>query len=239
MQGPRARFQPAAPQSHGTSAAPGLAGFERDDGDREAMLSDELHHRVQNTLAVVLALARITARSVTTIEAFQAAFGARIQAMARTNTLLLHGHAQAVSVRAALELELDVDGGKDAQISLACEPITIAADAALSLSLLIHELATNAAKYGGLSAPQGRLDIRCWRVEEGAMLTWKETSPNLLPKTDVAGQGSMLIRRLARDLGGTARIDILPGGLEATVTFQPSGLHGLAASLADIQASVA
>lgn len=198
-------------------------------GDREAMLSDELHHRVQNTLAVVLALARITARSVTTVEAFQAAFEGRIQAMARTNVLLLRGHAQAVSVREALEMELDVYGGGGPQISLSCEPMAIASDAALSLSLLIHELATNAAKYGGLSTPEGRVDIRCWRSEGCAVLSWRESCAKLPPKADVVGKGSVLIRHLARDLGGTARIDIRPGGLEATVTFQPGGFRDPAA----------
>jgi two-component sensor histidine kinase len=235
---PKSSFPRPSTQLRGASAASALARFEQqtaDSGQRQTMLSDELHHRVQNTLAVVLALARITARSVSTIEAFQAAFEARVLAMARTNALLLRDHAQAVDVRTALEMELDVYGGKGAQISLACEPIAIAADAALSLSLLIHELATNAAKYGGLSTSAGRLDIRCWREAGGAVLTWRETSPTLEPNADIAGQGSVLIRHLARDLGGTARIDIRPGGLEATITFRPDGTRVPAASILEIQ----
>ncbi|MEI9890565.1 MAG: sensor histidine kinase [Caulobacteraceae bacterium] len=115
------------------------------------MLADELHHRVQNTLSVVLALARITARSADTVDAFQLAFTARIQAMARTNTLLLRGHAQAIDVRSAIEVELDAYASLDAQVTLECDAIRIGSDAALSLSLLVHELATNAAKYGALS----------------------------------------------------------------------------------------
>src|SRR6202000_2806587 len=118
---------------------------------RETMLADELHHRVPNTPSVVLALARLTARSADTVEAFQIAFSARIQAMARTNALLLRGHAQAVNVRSAIEVELDAYAGLDAQVTLECDAIQIASDAALSLSLLIHELVTNAAKYGALS----------------------------------------------------------------------------------------
>src|SRR4051794_38568814 len=74
---------------------------------RQDMLSAELHHRVQNTLAIVLALARITARSCKTIEEFQLVFGDRVQAMARTNALLLRGSAQAVDVKAAIEIELE------------------------------------------------------------------------------------------------------------------------------------
>ena len=148
--------------------------------ERETMLADELHHRVQNTLSVVLALARLTARSALTVEAFQIAFSARIQAMARTNALLLRGHAQAVDVRSAIEVELDAYAGMDAQVTIHCDPIAIGADAALSLSLLIHELATNAAKYGALSTPAGHLDIRCIREPGGAVLIWRETTPGLV-----------------------------------------------------------
>jgi two-component system, chemotaxis family, sensor kinase Cph1 len=188
--------------------------------DRETMLADELHHRVQNTLSVVLALARLTARSATTVEAFQAAFSARIQAMARTNALLMRGHAQAVDVRSAIEVELDAYAGIDAQVTIQCDAIAIAPHAALSLSLLIHELATNAAKYGALSTQAGHLDIRCVKGPEGAVLIWRETTPGLVAGAKPPGQGSRLIRHLALDLGGAADITILPGGLEAIVSFR-------------------
>ena len=192
--------------------------------DREAMLADELHHRVQNTLSLVLALARLTARSAATVEDFQAAFSARVQAMARPNTLLLRGHAQAVDVRSAIEVELEPYAGLDSQVSLECDAILIDSDAALSLSLLIHELATNAAKYGALSSPTGRLAIRCVRATDGTgVLTWSETTPGLVSEACAPGQGSRLIRHLARDLGGAAEITLTPGGLEATVSFRSRG----------------
>ncbi len=188
--------------------------------DRGTMLADELHHRTQNTLSVVLALARLTARSSATVEAFQIAFSARIQAMARTNALLLRGHAQAVDVRSAIEVEFDAYAGIDVQVTIRCDAIAIDADAALSLSLLIHELATNAAKYGALSTPAGPLEIRCVREPDGAVLIWRETTPGLVASADAPGQGSRLIRHLARDLGGAADIVLLPSGLEAIVTFK-------------------
>jgi diguanylate cyclase len=199
---------------------PGFAAAETAARDREALLADELHHRVQNTLSVVLALARLTARSATTIDAFQVAFSARIQAMARTNALLLRGHAQAVDVRSAIEVELAAYASLDAQVTLECDAIRIGSDAALSLSLLIHELATNAAKYGALSTPAGRLAIRCVGGPAGAVLIWSETTPGLVAGVHSPGQGSRLIRHLARDLGGTAEINLLPAGLQATVSFQ-------------------
>jgi two-component sensor histidine kinase len=186
---------------------------------RQDMLSDELHHRVQNTLAIVLALARLTARSCKTIDEFQVAFGDRVQAMARTNALLLRGNAQAIDVRAALEVELEPYVSLGGPVTLECEALSIGADAALSLSLLIHELATNAAKYGALSTAEGRLVVSCTRQGAGGVLAWRETTPNLVVSEITWGAGSGLIERLARELGGEARRSLLPTGLDASITF--------------------
>ncbi|MGC1304450.1 MAG: sensor histidine kinase [Caulobacteraceae bacterium] len=183
------------------------------------MLSEELHHRVQNTLAVVLALARLTARSVKTIDEFQVAFGLRIQAMARTNALLLRGHQQALDVRSAIEVELEPYRAVG-QLTIACDPLNISAGVALSLSLLIHELATNAAKYGALSLPDGRLLVSCKPSQVGGVLIWREICPSLLARQEIAGGGSLLMKHLARDLGGEARIEMLESGIEATITFR-------------------
>lgn len=192
--------------------------------DRRELLSDELHHRIQNTLAVVLSLARITARSCKTIEEFQEAFGDRVQAMAKTNALLLRGNDQAINVRSALELELApyLGGGK---VVLQCANLAISATSALSLSLLIHELATNAAKYGGLSTAGGSLHVSCKRGELGGVLTWRETADKLAARNP-GGAGSILIERLARDLGGDARLDFRAEGLEAIVTFRLDAADG-------------
>lgn len=187
---------------------------------RQDLLSDELHHRVQNTLAIVLALARLTARSCKTIDEFQVAFGDRVQAMARTNALLLRGRPRAVDVRAAIELELEPYANLGGQVTLECEDLILPPDAALSLSLLVHELATNAAKYGGLSTPGGSLQVRCERCPTGGLLTWRETLPGLVPHGTMDGSGSMLIKRLAHDLGGAAALHLRSGGFHADITFE-------------------
>src|SRR6185503_5107919 len=96
--------------------------------DRRDLLSDELHHRVQNTLAIVLSLARITARSCKTIAEFQIAFGDRVQAMARTNALLLRGKVQAIDVRAAVELELEPYASLGGPVTVDCDALSITAD---------------------------------------------------------------------------------------------------------------
>ena len=186
----------------------------------DTILVGELHHRLQNTLSIVLALSRLTARTVTTLDEFQAAFGQRIEAMARTNALLLRGQVQAVSVRAALEAELQPYLDDEGQVTLFCEPLEVSSDVALSLSLIFHELATNAVKYGALSTPSGRLVIRAGPGAAGGFLSWHERlSTSAAPPTR-EGSGSILIARLARSLGGIARVEVLPTGLQAEITFR-------------------
>jgi two-component sensor histidine kinase len=140
--------------------------------------------------------------------------------MAMTNALLLRGNDQAINVRNALELELAPYAGRGKQVVLQCANLAISANSALSLSLLIHELATNAAKYGGLSTSGGSLLVVCKRGELGGVLTWRETTANMPPRKAGGGAGSILIERLARDLGGAAHLDFRPEGLEATITFK-------------------
>jgi two-component sensor histidine kinase len=186
---------------------------------QHTILVGELHHRLQNTLSIVLALSRLTARTVHTVDEFQIAFGQRIAAMARTNALMLRGHVQAVSVRAALETELQPYLDDNGQVTLICDPLTVSPDAALSLSLIFHELATNAAKYGALAKPNGRLVVECKSAPLGGVVRWREFVTTPLEPGPREGSGSLLITRLARSLGGTSTIALLPGGLDATITF--------------------
>ncbi len=187
---------------------------------QNTILVGELHHRLQNTLTIVLALSRLTARTVDTVAEFQVAFSQRIEAMARTNALLLRGQVQAVGVQIALEAELQAFLDDKGQVTVVCDPISVSPEAALSLSLIFHELTTNAAKYGALAKPGGRLLVECKRGPVGGVLHWQEfvTEP-LKPKTR-EGSGSLLIARLVASLGGTARIELLPGGLDAEITFK-------------------
>ena len=187
---------------------------------QHTILVGELHHRLQNTLAIVLALSRLTARTVKTVDEFQVAFGQRIEAMARTNALLLRGQVQAVSVQIALEAELQPYLDDKGQVTLRCDPLSVSPDAALSLSLIFHELATNAAKYGALAKPSGRLIVECKRDALGGLLHWQEFVTTPIQPSTRAGSGTLLITRLASALGGASRIQLLPQGLDAEITFK-------------------
>lgn len=187
---------------------------------QQTILVGELHHRLQNTLATVLALSRLTARTVNTVEEFQVVFGQRIEAMARTNALLLKGQVQAVSVQVALETELQPYLDENGRVTIEGEPLTVSPDVALSLSLILHELATNAAKYGALARPGGRLMVECKPHALGGRLRWQEFVTTSIEPSNRVGSGSLLITRLIRALGGESRLDLLPGGLDAEFTFK-------------------
>jgi len=91
--------------------------------------------------------------------------------------------------------------------------------AAVSLGLIVHELLTNAAKYGALSTPAGYLVVGCQREADKATLVWRESAEYPITAGGKVGFGTRLIKRLAEDLGGSARVHLLPTGLEATVSF--------------------
>ena len=129
------------------------------------MLARELSHRVKNILAVVQALAMQTDGS-SSIEEFRKAFVGRLSAMTRARGLLLDEQWRGAELRQLIEL-----GGHNLYrvehpdvIGIEGEPVALTARQGLGLSLILHELATNAAKYGALSRPKGRVHLS-WRLE--------------------------------------------------------------------------
>lgn len=196
---------------------------ERVESERHRKLVvDEMNHRVKNTLATVQALAMMAGKSAATVEEFRASLYERIASMARTQDLLIDGQAQPVFVNDVIFVELDPYGAGD-QATLTCGEITIGAQGAVSLGLLIHELATNAAKYGALSGLGGQLNVECQADGHNGKLIWTETFGRPAPPPVHVGFGTRLVQRLARDLGGAATIDLSANGLTATVTFRLDG----------------
>ncbi|MBA3810838.1 MAG: PAS domain-containing protein [Caulobacteraceae bacterium] len=187
--------------------------------ERQKLLADEMNHRVKNMLTVVQSLAMLTGKSARTVEEFQATLADRIHAMARTQDALVQAETEVTEVCHVLKAELApwLDAGP--QVALDCEVMAIGPRGAVSLGLIVHELLTNAGKYGALSTPEGRLTVRCGPAPEGAVLTWREQAERPVEAGGGGGFGTLLIERLTRDLGGEARMEFLPGGLEATIVF--------------------
>lgn len=185
--------------------------------ERQKLMIDELNHRVKNTLATVQSIAMQTARSHSDPRTFAEGFQARLLALSHTHDLLTRSHWEGADLRAILEHETEAHGPQ--RISLNGAPVALGAASALSLGMIFHELATNAAKYGALSGPEGRVLVD-WGVADQTRpvlhLTWREIDgPAVTPPTR-RGFGSRLIERNVRhDLAGEARLEYATSGFTA------------------------
>lgn len=193
---------------------------------RQRLVAQELNHRVKNALSQALALATLTAPKSEEMKGFLAGFSDRLNAIARANALLTHNGWETTGLNEVLQVELGPLGDR---VAIHGPPLEVEAQAATSLSMIVHELATNSMKYGALSG-QGRVEV-AWRALDGAagpraVLTWIETGgPPVTPPpgTGGGGFGSKLIGRLAeKELHGSAELDFRPEGLHAEIQFLPS-----------------
>ncbi len=181
----------------------------------QTVLVGELNHRVKNVLATVMAIARQTlGRSdadKTSVETFEA----RLSSMARAHDLLIHGNWEQAELTAVIAQALS-PYPKD-RFVVSGPAIKLAPRAVVSISLALHELATNAAKYGALSVPDGRVAIT-WLLETGKTdllkLRWQESGGPTVKQPTHKGFGSRLIGSLlAAELNGDVHISYEPGGL--------------------------
>lgn len=189
---------------------------------RQALLASELNHRVKNLLATVSAIMRATIRTAPTTQAFQQSFSERLGALARGTDLLVRQNWESVELSAVLGGALG-SFGEAVGISAPDRGARLTANGALALNLVLHELATNAAKYGALSTPQGRVTLACGLSEQGrreVTCHWREAGgPPVVPPAR-KGFGSTLIERSVRqDLRGRAAMNYAPEGFECVLSF--------------------
>ena len=188
----------------------------------QRLLVDELNHRVKNMLAVVISLASQTLRRSGTLEEFSGAFLGRVQALTGTYTLLSRESWSNVQLQEIVAEELRPFMATDrTNIHIDGPAVFLDPRGALALGMAIHELATNAAKYGALSVPAGDVAVT-WAVErtiEGEHLTlgWREHNGPPVTAPTKRGFGMLLIERgLAHDMAGKATVEFLPDGLRAS-----------------------
>jgi two-component sensor histidine kinase len=169
--------------------------------EHQTLLIRELQHRVKNTLATVQALLRATARSASTVEDFKQVFEARVLSLSRTHDLLVENAWRAAPIRDILCSELGpYDDGAGTRVLLAGPAVELSAELAVPIGMAIHELTTNAAKYGAFSTPRGWLEVE-WDVRglDGGRrlrLSWTEHDGPPVEKPSRKGFGSSLIQRL-------------------------------------------
>jgi light-regulated signal transduction histidine kinase (bacteriophytochrome) len=194
--------------------------------ERDQLMMAELDHRVKNTLANIQALVLQTSLSADSLSVFVEGLAARIQSMARAHSLLSQTRWEGVSINSLLleELEPYMRNGQVFEINGV--DLVLTSKSALALSLAIHELATNAAKYGALSSAGGRVSIKWTRMETGGLnLSWTERGgPPVNPPTR-RGFGSTLIERaLAMETDGQAILRYLPDGVVCDVSLPPAAM---------------
>jgi len=198
----------------------------------QSVLVGELHHRVKNLLATVMAIARQTFGHDEANRGASDIFEARLASMLRAYDVLMRGRWEQADLGVVVEQALSPYPREKFNVS--GPNIELSPRAVVSLSLALHELATNAAKYGALSAPEGQVSVE-WSLEQGAparlMLRWQETGgPTVAPPTR-KGFGSRLIENLlAVELNGEVKVTYDPQGVicEVNALAGPSWDQGAA-----------
>ncbi|MBX3481223.1 MAG: PAS domain-containing protein [Caulobacter sp.] len=182
------------------------------------LLIREVDHRSRNILAVVQAIVKMTEGPDLT--GYKEAVFGRINALARAQGALASRRWEDAPMR-ALVTEAMIALAPPERYDLEGPDMALRPDEAQPVSMIIHELATNASKYGALGAGGGRVAIR-WTARGGARgLVWRETGGPATTTPAAEGFGSRLIRQLARQMSAEIRFDWRPGGLEATLTLPP------------------
>jgi two-component sensor histidine kinase len=190
--------------------------------EHERLLVAEIDHRSRNLLSIIEAQIRQTARHSGDKHELTKKLSGRVHALAGVHDLLSAEKWKEVDVRTLIEREVFPFSAGD-QVALDGQSIRVSPKVAMSLAVVLHELATNATKYGALSVSGGRVDISWATLDENPSnlrLRWRETGGPPVRPPAKKGFGTTLIERsLPHDLGGSVSLQFLPNGLEAELTF--------------------
>lgn len=215
----------AAPTTDGAGNIVRLSGVtvditERKESEvRQALLAREVDHRAKNALAIVQSIVRLTRAE--SIPAYVAAVEGRIQALSRAHTVLSHSRWQGADLAGLVEEELaPYRGESNDRIATGGPVVSLQPAAAQTLTLALHELATNAAKYGALSAMTGRVRVGWELTPTALVLHWEETDGPSTRKPAKLGFGTRIIAASVEgQLGGEAAFQWHEGGLHCVLTI--------------------
>jgi len=183
---------------------------------RQRMLNEELNHRVKNILSLIKSLVSHPVDEGRDLHDYVTSLQGRIQALSHAHDQIIRGDGGG-ALRDLLEAELSPYLHHGTAITLDGPPIGLDSRAFSVMALVLHELATNAAKYGALSGNRGKLSVRWHRTEEGGCeLVWQESGGPAVKPPRSQGFGSVLINRsVPYDLGGESEISFEAGGVRA------------------------
>ena len=193
----------------------------------QRVLINELNHRVKNTLAIVQALATQSFRNLDGADEARRTLDARLHALAAAHALLTTSNWESAHLSDAVLKSAEATAGADVdRIHVSGPEVVLAPQAAVSLAMIVHELTTNAIKYGALSSPDGRIDIH-WDVRENEAserelsFSWKERGGPPAVEPQKPGFGTRLIKRgLSSERSATANLKYGPEGFEYQVTME-------------------
>lgn len=206
------------------------------------LLMREVDHRARNALAVVQAMLRLAPADGPEARRFAATLGGRVAAMARAHTLLSRDRWAGAELRELAELEFAPYAGTgEERVRLEGPAALLVPEAAQPVGMVLHELATNAVKYGALSRPEGRVTL-AWRFAAGVpagakagdlLVEWRESGgPALTARPSRAGFGTRLVAGTVRQLGGEAALDWAADGLRCSFTIPANRLQAAATAAA-------
>jgi two-component sensor histidine kinase/DNA-binding response OmpR family regulator len=187
--------------------------------ERQTLLAREVDHRAKNALALVQSIVRLTRAS--SIEDYTAAVEGRIRALSRAHTILSASRWQGADIRGLVEEELAPFRTGEASKAVTAGPnISLQPAAAQSLALALHELVSNAAKYGALSSSSGRLQLNWSLQQEKLVVEWVEKCESAIGTLSAPGFGTRIVKAsIEGQLGGQAHFDWRPEGLRCTLTI--------------------
>lgn len=194
---------------------------------QQRLMMAELDHRVKNNLATVISLLEQTGRTSRSLQEFQQTFHGRLQALARMHKSLSRTHWEGVGLHALVTQTLEAyQSSPPGRVEIIGDDVSLPARAASPIAMAIHELATNAVKYGSLSVPQGRVRVE-WSLRDDdqpgqahILLRWSESGGPPITESPTPGFGTELIQGgIAYELHGEARIEFSPEGVSCTMTI--------------------
>jgi PAS domain S-box-containing protein len=190
----------------------------------QRLLVEELNHRVKNTLAIVQSLAGQSLRKSKDADHFVESFNGRVQALARAHDLLVKRRMSGSTLGELIGQQVLLDAPDDGRVATGGPEVVVSGRDAVQLALVLHELATNARKYGALSLkhPNGKLDIR-WTVKFRPLprleLEWQESGVQGVASPNRQGFGSTLIERSLTGSGGWSKLSYAADGLHCSIAL--------------------
>lgn len=211
--------QTAVASADGLSGSADISRFQR-----EQSHLFEYRRQIRNLLAIIRATVRRTARGQTSVEDFAALLEGRLGALARVQDMLMRVPEGGADLMEVVSAEFLAQGVPEERVAMNGASLPLSGKVAASLALALHELTTNAIKFGALSAPQGRVSVS-WRENEDdgfTHLAWREAGvPIVLTAPPGSGFGMELLgQTLPYELGARTTIEFAPGGLGCVIEFR-------------------